>query len=193
MAREAATSNGLGTDGTRSPEVRHHRIAGPVGGLPTTSRPGESSRWEKLVDALSVRLTDAGSIPAASTSGSRAHREPRSQASSELATLVRTWRRRLALALLRARPGRRRRCTAGSCRGASDPLAPGARPRRDRSREESDSRIRVAVGEVRVVGRLRACRLARPSASMPGHSPELSHPCAGAYARTPTPSARPRQ
>jgi len=66
VARVAATTNGLGTDGTRSPEVRHHRIAGPVGGLPTTSRPGESSRWEKLVDALSVRLTDAGSIPAAS-------------------------------------------------------------------------------------------------------------------------------
>jgi hypothetical protein len=41
VAREAATSNGLGTDGTRSPAVRHLRIAGPVGGLPTTSQPGE--------------------------------------------------------------------------------------------------------------------------------------------------------
>jgi hypothetical protein len=57
-------------------------------GCPPPAGRARSRRWDKLVDALSVRLTDAGSIPAASTSGSRPHRELHSQASSELATLV---------------------------------------------------------------------------------------------------------
>ena len=35
-------------------------------GPPTTSRPGEIRRWDKLVDALTGASADAGSIPAAS-------------------------------------------------------------------------------------------------------------------------------
>jgi hypothetical protein len=66
VARVAATSNGLGTDGTRSPEVRHLRIAGPVGGLPTTSRPGEIKKVGQACRCSVGTTTDAGSIPAAS-------------------------------------------------------------------------------------------------------------------------------
>ena len=138
MARVAATSNGLGTNGTRSPKVRHQRIAGPVGRLPTTSRPGEIRRWDKLVDALSVRLTDAGSIPAASTG----HRSPAplrgaittSVASSLARSRSKPRRAKPAAAAhfecgFNDRPNQRRGGTRGGRRATTTPdLQPGARP-----------------------------------------------------------------
>jgi len=71
VAREAATTNGLGTEGTPSPEVRQPRMAGPVGRLPTTSRSGEIRRWDTLVEALAVRRRTRVRFPPPPLAGRR--------------------------------------------------------------------------------------------------------------------------